>query len=284
MQERTLLHQGHSIQVYTCGSGAIPLVLLHGAGLDSAMLSWKEVMETLPASYTAYAVDMLGYGKSDKPEGMAGEAFYSKHLACLEDVVSQLRLTRFCLAGLSLGGAFAIGYALRHPEQIAALIPVDSWGLVSRMPHHRFYYWLVRSPMMKDSFRWVANSRWMARWSIRSSLFGDAGRITDSLVDEIVELAAKPHAEQAMLDYQASSISKTGVTPDYTARFLDLAMPVLFINGEKDSLVPQTAVRVASKTVPHGQLYLMKGCKHWAQKERPEEFVRVVDEFIQKNW
>ena len=284
MEEFSLQHQGLNIHVYKSGSGAIPLVLLHGAGLDSAMLSWAEVMAALPERYTAYAIDMLGYGKSDKPDGLCGSSFYQKHLDCLEDILSQLGLTRFCLSGLSLGGAFAIGYAQRHPEQVAALIPVDAWGLVSKMPHHAFYYWVVNSPMMKSSFRWVANSRWMAKWSISSSLIGDKRKISDSLIDEIVALAAAPHAEQAMLDYQASSISKTGVTPDYTARYGELTMPVLFINGEKDSLVPLKAVRLASQSVPHGELHIMLGCKHWAQKERPEEFVRVLDAFVQKNW
>jgi len=284
MKEFSLLHQDLNVHVYQSGSGAIPIVLLHGAGLDSALLSWAEVMSALPKQYTAYAIDMLGYGKSDKPEGMAGERFYPTHLACLKDVLSQLGLARFCLAGLSLGGAFAIGYALLHPEQVAALIPVDSWGLVSKTPYHAFYYWIVNSPMMKHSFRWVASSRWMAKWSIRSSLFGDAKKISDQLVDEISALAAAPHAEQAMLDYQASSISKTGVTPDYTARFGELSMPVLFINGEKDSLVPMEAVRRASESVPNGALFVLKGCKHWAQKEQPEAFVRALDAFVQKNW
>jgi len=284
MEEFTLKHRQYSVHVYKSGSGMIPLVLLHGGGLDSAMLSWKEVMAALPETYTAYAVDMLGYGKSSKPDDMAGSEFYEKHFACLEDVVSQLGLSPFCLSGISLGGAFSIGYALRNPEQVAALIPVDAWGLVSRMPCHWFYYWFVHTSLQKRSYRWIANSPAMARWSIRSSLFGDPGNIKQELVDEIVALCKVPDADAPMHDYQVSSLSRHGVTPDYTARFCELEMPALFINGEKDTLVPAKASARAADAAPLGELHIMRGCKHWPQKEHPEEYVRIVDAFIRRVW
>lgn len=284
MKEFTLKHGTHNIQVYQSGDGMIPIVLLHGGGLDSAMLSWKEVMNALPGDYTAFAVDMLGYGKSDKPDGMAGELFYEKHLSCLEDVVSQLGLSRFCLSGISLGGAFAIGYALRRPDQVAALIPVDAWGLVDRMPCHWFYYWYVHTNLLKRSYRWIAQSPAMARWSIRSTLFGNPKCITPELVDEIVALCRVPDIDKPMHDYQVSSLLRHGVVPDYTARFEELGMPALFINGEKDSLVPAKASRAASDASPLGELHIMAGCKHWPQKERPQEYVRVAGEFIRRVW
>jgi len=284
MKEFTLKHGQYNIQVYQSGDGMIPIVLLHGGGLDSAMLSWKEVMEALPDDYVAYAVDMLGYGKSDKPGDMAGDSFYEKHLACLEDVVSQLGLSRFCLSGISLGGAFAIGYALRRPEQVGALIPVDAWGLVARMPCHWFYYWYIHTNLLKRSYRWIARSPAMARRSIRSTLFGNPKNISQALVDEIVALCNVPDIDRPMHDYQVSSLLRHSVRPDYTARLEELEMPALFVNGEKDALVPAKASRAAAEAAPLGELHIMAGCKHWPQKERPQEYVRIANEFIQRVW
>jgi len=284
MKEYSLRHLQSNVHVYQSGSGPIPLLLLHGGGLDSAMLSWKEVMCLLPEAYTVYAIDLLGYGKSDKPDDLAGDAFYEKHFACIEDIVSQLGLTRFCLSGISLGGAFAIGYALRRPDQIAALIPVDAWGLVKKMPCHWFYYWFIHTSLQKRSYRWIANSPSLARWSIRSSLFGNPGKITQTLVDEIVALCKVPNADQSMHDYQVSSLLRHGVRTDYTELFSELEMPVLFLNGEKDPLVPAKASKAASDAAPLGELHIMAGCRHWPQKERPEEYVRVVNSFLQRVW
>jgi len=87
-----------------------------------------------------------------------------------------------------------------------------------------------------------------------------------------------------MHDYQVSSLSRHGVTPDYTAHFGELETPTLFINGEKDTLVPAKASARAADAAPLGELYIMRGCKHWPQKEHPEEYVRTVDAFIRRVW
>ena len=280
MKEYILKCNQYNIAVYESGLGNIPLVLLHGGGVDSAMLSWRETMNSMPEQYSVYAIDLLGYGKSDKPEGMRGESFYQKHIAAVERVVDQLHLDKFVLSGISMGGAISIGYTLKNPDKVTALIPVDSWGLVSKMPMHSFYYWYVNTSLLKASYRLFAKYRWMVRWSLEYSLIGDRSQITETLIDEVFDLCQIPNPEQSMQDYQRSSLTKQGTIPDYTERLKELQMPVLFINGEKDSLVKLKDADRASRSVRNGQLHIMKGCKHWSQKERPEEYVEVVDTFI----
>jgi pimeloyl-ACP methyl ester carboxylesterase len=83
-----------------------------------------------------------------------------------------------------------------------------------------------------------------------------------------------------VIDYQRSSITKHNVIPDFTKRLQEISIPTLFINGDKDSLVSVKHAMEASKLVKNGQVYIMKGCKHWSQKERPEEYVKAIDKFI----
>lgn len=272
----------YRIAVYESGSGSVPLVLLHGGGVDSAMLSWREVMEAMPAGYTVYAMDLPGYGKSDRPEDLRGESFYPKHIETVECAADRLGLGKFALAGLSMGGAIAIGCALKNPERVAALIPVDSWGLVSRYPAHGLTYWYVRTPLLKTSFRLMAKHRWLVRRSLETSLIGDRSKVTEALVDEVFELCQGPNPERPMQDYQRSSLTKRGTVPDYTGRFRELKMPVLFINGEKDPLVRAKDAARAARSVQNGRLYILKGCKHWAQKERPEETCKAMDGFLRE--
>lgn len=280
MKEYILKCKQCNIAVYENGSGNIPLVLLHGSGVDSAMVSWREIMNSMPKQYVVYAIDLLGYGKSDSPEGMEGESFYQKHISVIESAVDQLDLDKFVLSGLSMGGAVSIGYTLKNPDKVIALIPVDSWGLVSKMPMHSFYYWCVNTSLLKISFRWLAKYRWMLRWSLKYSHIGDQSRISEALIDELFILCQIPNTEQAIQDYQRSSLTKSGVIPDYTERLKELQMPILFINGEKDTLVTVKVAEKASQSVKNGQLHIMKGCKHWSMKERPEEYVKVVGEFV----
>lgn len=280
MKEYMLKYNQYNVAVYENGMGNTPIILLHGGGVDSAMLSWREVMNSMPEQYKVYAIDLLGYGKSDRPEEMEGEEFYQKHIWAVESVVEQLHLNQFVLSGLSMGGAISIGYALKNSNKVAALIPVDSWGLVSKMPIHGFYYWYVNTSLLKVSYSLFAKYRWMVKWSLKYSLIGDKSKISKALIDEVFALCQIPNPEKSMQDYQRSSLTKLGTIPDYTERLKELQMPVLFINGEKDSLVKLKDVAKVSKSVKNGKLHIMKGCKHWPQKERPEEYVKVIDTFI----
>lgn len=153
-----------TIAVYKKGAGVKTVLLLHGAGCDSTMLSWKEVFNTFTDDFSVYAFDFLGYGCSDKAYELVGDEFYNTHIACVKSVVEHYGLSDFVLAGLSMGGAVAIGYALRYPEKIKALIPVDTWGLSEKMPFHHLSYWYVNhTNLTLLQYRWCAKYRWVAR-------------------------------------------------------------------------------------------------------------------------
>lgn len=280
MKEYYLECNGSNICIYEKGTGEIPIVLLHGAGIDSAMLSWKEVIDLFPNKYTVYAIDLLGFGKSDKPENMSGDIFYKNHIECLENIIDQLKLDTFILSGLSMGGAISIGYTLKNPNKIKALIPVDSWGLISKMPFHRLYYWYVNTSLATKSFKWFAKYKWLIKLSISYSLIGDKSKISKELVDTLYNICQDLNVGKSMQDYQRSSITKNNIIPNFTEKLQDIFVPVLFINGDKDSLVSVKDVIKASEEVNNGQIHIMKGCKHWPQKERPEEYVEIIDNFI----
>jgi len=284
MKEWTLSLSGMSIAVYQHGAGEVPLLLLHGGGVDSAMLSWRDVMMCMPERYTVYAIDLPGYGNSSRPKDMEGPDFYQKHIAAVDSVVDTLGLKTFALSGLSMGGAIGIGYALAHLERVAALVPVDSWGLVRRMPMNGLYHWCVHTRALRASFRLYARSRLLVRWVVESSLIGDRKKVTDALVDELFTLCQMPNAEASMRDFQRSSLTRNSAIPDYTGRLSALSMPTLFINGEKDALVPRKVSAAAAALVQNGRLHIMRGCRHWAQKERPEEYATVVDAFLREVW
>ncbi len=268
---------GH-VNLYRAGAGKKALVLLHGGGCDSALLSWREVMEQTPADYTVYALDLLGYGKSDRPS-LCGDRFYDSHIDCVRQVAESLGLNSFLLAGLSMGGAIAAGYALKYPQKVLRLFPVDSWGFTARLPLHRFSHWYIqKTNMTKTQYRWLAKSRALAKWSVAYSLIGDKSLITGALVDEVIDACKTADAGLSMQDYQRSSIGPDGARPYYTDALAALDLPVVFVTGEKDPLVPLRDIQKAAGRAQSGKLYVLRGCKHWSVKERPREFWRIVRE------
>ncbi|MDO5133688.1 MAG: alpha/beta hydrolase [Eubacteriales bacterium] len=267
-----------NIAVYKKGTGKKAVLLLHGAGCDSAMLSWREVFNIFTEDYSVYAFDFLGYGHSDQADDLTGDRFYDTHIDCVKSVVEHYHLTGFVLAGLSMGGAIAIGYALRCPENIKALIPVDSWGLSEKMPFHRFSYWYVnRTDLTLAQYRWCAKYRWIAKWSISYALIGNKALITDALIDEVMQACAGDTAGRSMLNFQRSSADQYRARPYYLNELKNLEMPVIYIIGEKDPLVPPNDIAKAAKENPNSRVKIFKGCKHWSVKEQPRKFCEIVD-------
>ncbi|MBO0992979.1 alpha/beta fold hydrolase [Bacillus sp. SD088] len=99
-----------NIQCYTAGEKGTPVILLHGAGVDSANISWKEVIGPLSKSHLVFAPDLPGYGASEKPDIKYSLSFY---IDFLKQLMNTLNLEQASLIGLSLGGGISLGFTLR---------------------------------------------------------------------------------------------------------------------------------------------------------------------------
>src|SRR5690606_42034825 len=116
--------------------------LLHGAAVASALRSGGEVIPLLAQRYRVIAPELPGYGASDRINGEYSPPFYTE---IIEGVIEAFDAGPVILCGLSLGGGITLHTALTHPELAKILIPVDAWGLASKLPWHRFPYWYTRS-------------------------------------------------------------------------------------------------------------------------------------------
>ena len=284
IQQVPLSYRGNYIQGYRCGQGSDVILLIHGAGVDSAMLSWKEVMERLGKKTTVYAFDLPGYGNSDPMESIPEEGFYPYYHHTLEAVVDQLKLDRFVLVGLSMGGAIAIRYALEHPEHVCGLVPVSSWGLSQKAPYHSMTCWIVHhTDWIRRSCLKMAKSPALIRAMVQYSLFGRKNTVTEELVEELSQLLQKPSAMDSIDFYQKSSVSPQGAIPYFGDELSRLKMPVLLINGKRDPLVPRSHAEQATRIIPNSRLHVMPSCKHWCCKEQPELFCQALWTFVKRD-
>lgn len=278
-ETRRLSVDGVGITYYTAGRGDETIVLLHGAGVDSALLSWAEVMPLLADSYRVIAPDLPGYGASDRIDGEYSLVFYT-HI--VKGIIEAVADAPVILSGLSLGGGISFNLALNHPELIKVLVPVCPWGVFDKLPWHRFTYWYTRSKLNEHMYAWTGKYRSFVKWSLAHSLFGDASKVSDELVEQVQQAMLEPGAGWPFISFQRSEITPTGVRTDLFGRLYSISHPTLLVHGSDDPAVPVQGAIAASKKIPDCQLYIMEGCKHWPQKERPEEFVRAVCDFLNR--
>lgn len=104
------------------GFGDHPLVLLHGFGTSSFL--WRSVAPALPlGQVTAWALDLLGHGESDRPP--EGEFGIAAQASCVEQAMTSLRIGRATLVGVDLGAAVALRLAATRPARVHGLVVIS---------------------------------------------------------------------------------------------------------------------------------------------------------------
>lgn len=112
-----------SLHVERYGHGGRAVVLVHGFATSSFV--WRTVAPSLAAAgHTAYAVDLLGYGQSDRP--LDGNYAIAAQAEYLDRAMAALRVPQATVVGLGVGGGVALRLAVRHPARVEALALVNS--------------------------------------------------------------------------------------------------------------------------------------------------------------
>ncbi len=114
---------GQTIRYYDMGAGPA-LVLLHGIGGDAD--DWAFCLDALGQSHRVIALDLLGFGRSDKPVINYSIAGF---VEVLQRFLPALGIERISLLGHSLGGWIATSFALQFPAMVDKLVLVDAAGL-----------------------------------------------------------------------------------------------------------------------------------------------------------
>src|SRR4029453_16261862 len=123
---KSVVAAGIRTNLHDMGSGA-PVVLIHGSGPGvSAWANWRLVLPELSQHFAAYAPDIIGFGKTDKPANCAftHEDRVNHLISFIETLPTPVRLI-----GNSMGGGLALAVAVRRPELIERMVLMGSVGV-----------------------------------------------------------------------------------------------------------------------------------------------------------
>ena len=257
---------------YRTGGDGPPLVFLHGIGLDAATVSWRHALPALAKQRTVYAPDLPGHGESDKPDRAYTTAYYLETVSAFLDA---LEISTPAIAGLSMGGALALGHAL-DGGPVERLILVDSYGLGADAYWRSAASGIFQTPMFGNMlWQGVSSSKPAIRTGLRSM---GATEPTQELVNDVNSVVDR-RTVRAMRRWQQSEFLREGFRTDYSGRLDELGVPTLLIHGDEDPLLPQAWSQQAAAALPESELQIVSDCGHCPPRERPKQFNRKMQSF-----
>jgi pimeloyl-ACP methyl ester carboxylesterase len=262
----------NGLRIAYAEAGAGPSVLLlHGWPTSSHM--WREVVPAIARRNRVVAIDLPGFGDSDKPLDVCYDFDFFTHV--LDGFVDALRLGPVAVAGHDLGGPIAAHWAVRQPERITALALLNTLLYPQFHPSVLEFVSALSTPATRDK---VTTAAGLAQF-FRAGL-ADPSRATDSVLDA---LTAPFGTEQSRL-----ALAKAGVElapSGFVAieRGLpSLRVPVRLVYGVQDQILPDVADTMArvQRDVPHAEATEFADCGHFLQEERPHEVAALLADFF----
>lgn len=262
------------------------LLLLHGFGASTD--HWRKNIEELSQYYRVWAIDMLGFGRSEKPNlDYTGDLWRSQVQAFCEEVIQE----PVFIAGNSLGGYASLCFAVDCPQWTRGLILLNCAGSFAEtgsqpdLPAWRQRWQAQRQKIMRS--RLVINvmsyflfNRMRKPENIRKALlqvYKDPTAVTDRLVQEIYQ----PSLDKGALGV-FSGVFKSPPGRKLNVLLEDLTRPLLLLWGAADPwMTPQKAEQFQHH-YPLAELVLVDA-GHCPHDERPEVVNSELHRWIQQN-
>lgn len=252
------------------GEGNQHLLLLHG--FRSHSYTWNEIISPLAsAGYHVWAIDLIGYGLSDKPEH--ANYHIDLFLQQIHDFMQEKKLNQVHLVGSSMGGGLALTIAVNYPDFIRSLTLLSALGYPLEMP---FYL----------SFAKHFHQMWIpflgpktVRQSLKKIVYNP-----DLITDERVEAYSLPYRLPGGVKASIKTLQKydnqhlVKIRKQYSL----ITCPILIIWGDNDRLIPIHHYEKFLSDFPHADTLLINECGHIPQEEHPQEVLSAILPFLDK--
>ncbi len=265
---------GVNVHYVEAGEGPVVL-LLHGLG--SSLVTWYcNVDHLAEAGFRVIALDLPGYGDSDKPGHLNYDAMSAAQF--LYDFTESLGIDRLSLVGSSAGGLIVALFALEFPERVEKLGMVGAGGLGKRVS------WILRVMTLPGVGELFYHPRFNEWFGISQRVFYRAPDFFGEILPEIMRTRHLPGARSAMLRSLRSGVNFFGLRnkSNLLPRLRESAVPMMLVWGENDPVIPVSVAAEAREALPEGTVYTVPECGHWPHMEKADLFNGMITSFLRE--
>ncbi len=272
------------IRPHEKSSKQVPMILLHGFG--ASIGHWRHNLQVLGDRHTVYALDMLGFGASQK-------APVSYNIKLWVDQVYDFWQTFIrkpvVLVGNSIGSLISLAAAATYPEMVQGVvmmslpdptleleaIPVFLHPVVAAIKN------FIASPLLlKPLFKIVRQPTVLRRWA--AIAYANPEAVTDELIDILAGPPQDRGSARAFVALFKATIS-ANFSPNVKQILPNLTIPMLLIWGQQDKFVPPALAQQFAQYNQNLQVLQLENVGHCPHDENPEEINRVILDWIDSN-
>ena len=263
LQAQRVTAAGLGLRYVRAGRG-VTVVMVHGFG--ESLVAWRGVFDQLRGGADVIAIDLPGFGLSDKPaSGYQTDTLAADLLAAMDS----LGVRRAVLVGHSMGGAVVAAAALAAPDRVTALVLVDP--AVSGTP---FVPDIAGTERTREAARGA-----IAEYEALRTRFG-APHDPSWLAETARAQAYLPAQDSAYRTALAAVLQEFDFGYLTAERAARLRQPVLIIWGEYDPVVPIADGRRLAELLPNARFEMIARSWHRPHVERPAETAAVIRGFL----
>jgi len=261
---------GGQMVVYEAGRGnAREILLVHGIG-DEAARDFRDHIAWLQKSFHVVAVDLPGFGQSDKANVLYSPGNYAR---VLKHVADRFLRGPFVLVGHSMGAVVSLRYAATYPEDVRRLVVIDAPGVLHRYSvtsQYLAHLGLEFVPPAAEPLDWFTT---LARKLLAP---------LEQLHLDPQFILSSPQLRETLLGADPAKIAGLAVVIEDLRRELPkVRADTLIIWGAQDTLAPSRTGKVLALKLPRAQLAVIERAAHEPMLEAPERFRAALEPFLE---
>jgi 3-oxoadipate enol-lactonase len=247
---------------YEIDGNGLALVFINGLTMN--VNGWFFQVPAFKERYTVVRYDCRGQGQSDKPDM---EYTQEMHADDLKKLMDGLSINKAHIVGLSNGGMIAQHFIVKYPERVGALVLVDTCSHIDTLLQMIIKAWITATEMGGSEFR----------YDLALPVIFSESYIKNNL-DAI--MAMREQNIKINPPKPVINLAKGSLKHNINDRISEIKAPTLIIVGEEDILIPQKYSRILNEGIKGSKLVIIKDCGHIPPIEKPEEFNRLVLDFL----
>ncbi|HBH13072.1 MAG: 2-hydroxymuconic semialdehyde hydrolase [Clostridiales bacterium 38_11] len=244
-----------------------PVLLIHGSGPGvSAWANWRLILPELSKSRRVIAPDMVGFGYTDRPEGLNLD--FKTWVKQAVDLLDALKLEQVDIVGNSFGGSLALSMAVEHPKRVRKMVLMGAMGVEFPITEGLDAVWGYK-PSVENMQNIIG-------------LFVDDKTIaTEDLAKMRYEASIEPGFQESFSSMFPAPRQKW---VEFMARtdeeIRNIKQSTLIVHGREDQVIPVENSYKLIDLIDNAQLHIFGHCGHWTQIEKAPQFIKLVDNFL----